>query len=314
MVVEDKGHKTQPKASKFDLKLKDKTDKALVNVDIYMQALQKDLTELDKYKTLLASKYNILQPKTEEIVFKGKRLQKGLKERVVYAKAVYRRKLYKYEKKAYNYLKPYRNLNPKTSSIMRSIKKEIKRLKAEYIKYKRFYDKQKTMSSGNYMGRWYKRLAKGGQIIASLCDKNYRVSSTSASMKIQSIKLHVKKIKGYKRDINEAANKLLSTMKTKNVERWIKWRKAKAISRPQLRQAKIIEDFVKTKKFSISMTSELRKLNSAVKEFRSSVRAGRVGESVARRLLQTLQAIDRKFRDPYEDFNSAVYNFEAWNN
>ena len=102
-------------------------------------------------------------------------------------------------------------------------------------------------------------------------------------------------------------------MSTKDIHKWIEVREEKAMSAPQLRQAKLMREFLKKdKKLEIDIQSEMKELADSTGKFRSEAKRNNVTENTLKNIINSLESINRKYRDVYEDLNSAATNFEFW--
>ena len=305
--------KDELKVPAYDKEMMSKIENAVQHVEIYLSALDKEYNILKENKEIL-DKNGIYLEDVEQTVSQATQMQKALQERIRYVKQINERKMWNLLPNAYQYLKDYRNIDPSKSRLIYNVKEAAQKVHGQAKKISDFMKTQEQKAKGgSFMGDWYQNLKKRTDDLGSLCEQNFSVSSTGASIRLQKIQGLIKRAKEYSRDIGQTAETLERTMGSKDINRWIADRRAKAMSGPQLRQAKLMEEFLsKGKKFELEIEDELKSLSEGMGKFRSEVKRGEVSEDSLKEVLRSLESIDRKYRDPYEDFNSAVTNFEFW--
>jgi hypothetical protein len=243
-------------------------------------------------------------------------MQRFLSQWISYVKQVYEREMWNDLPKAYKYIEKYRNLDPQRSELIQKVNLWGQKLVEQEKKIREFKSRQERESAlgASYMGSWYASLAKKVKELEELCQKKFSVTSTGASVRLQRIEVHLKKMaKEYPKDIAQSVQTIEETMASKDIQKWIQWRKDTAQSTSQSSQAQIVEDFFKKgKKLNILMESELSTLSQGVSRFKRDVNRGEVTEGPVKDLLRVLDAIDRKYKESQKDFNSAALNFQSW--
>lgn len=214
----------------------------------------------------------------------------------------------------YNNLKPLM-LDPNKSSIIQSLVQAIDETSGLIDQYSKSIEERSSQKKNlaGYMGNWYPQLLKLLGTVEKYSQKNVRIPTTGASVKLQEIQKEIGKIRRYEEEIGQIAQELENHVAAgNNLENWIRQEIAEAQIRSQERKARLLENFWNQgHRFRLNIKEEYEELRNATKVFAAEVSRKQIEEDTIRKMLAPIQAITRKYDRQYQDFNSAVANFTS---
>jgi hypothetical protein len=311
-----------PLKENYDTRLKAQLDETVNHVDVYLfalsqgnQTLKENLDSLNKeFPSSTAS-----LPDVTKVAETAEKWERALKSRLDYARDITRRQEWESLDKAFKKLKEaesvYKNLNPETNPLLSQVQKASQKAADELAKLRKTVPKKPTsVGIPGFMGSWYGDLKAELNKLQDLCNQNLSFQSTGAGIKCDSVKVNIKKMNSYYLEIQNSVQDLDKATSRKSPQEWIRWRRETSTATSQLRQADMLESFVKNKKFTIDIQNELQQLKRSAVEFQKEVSSGQqISESAIGSILKALQAIHEKYDEIYTSFNSAVTNFQYWN-
>lgn len=292
--------------------LKSQVEEAVTDVEIYLYALRKHHRSLKQQMHVLNKEYpGLYLPGIEKIIDveeNARNWDRGLQQRIDFAKNVLQKERWDLLDNAHKNLKKYRKLDPKTHSVVMRMQRATQKLALELQKYGKRTTQSPSVNT-KFMGSWYFALQ---QQIANV-KQMLQSSSIQRGVVEERLQVSVKKIQGYAKDIDNAAQIIQKVRQQKDIRKWIKWRTANANTHSQLKQAKILQEFLEMEKFELPMHDELAQLKLKTENLQQAIAKKQETKSAIKEVLKTLQAIHRKYEENYQVFNSAVVNFQFWN-
>lgn len=302
----------------YDRKLKSEVDELVSHVDIYLFALNQHsqgLREtLENIKREFPNKTDLSEG--YKLVDNADKWERALKQRIEYARKVYRAEEWQSLEKAHKYLKEAeaKNLNPDTNAMIVHLRSASQKAAEDLAVLRRNVAVSTPVVGSEYLGSWYSDIKPDLIKLQETCELNLNFQTTGAAIKMDTVKVNAKKILAYAKDVNNTVQELQKAMTEKNIQDWLQWRRSSANSSSQTQQADLIEGFVKTKKIPIDVASDIQQLRRGIVLLNREVNKGQqISEEVVRQVLSALQAIGRKYDEVFQNFNSAVTNFQFWN-
>jgi hypothetical protein len=199
------------------------------------------------------------------------------------------------------------NLSSARMSISGDIQESIGKMDSLLSKLQ----ESKAPVDSRNIGKWYASLSREIGKLEKLSEKSLSFETTGANIKFDRIAAVLRGMKSWPKDIQRVDQELEQAKVGKDLRGWIKWRRETADTFPKRRQADMLENYCRERKFDLDVDRELKDLESAVGKLFADAKDRRVSEDSARDVIQALEMIQRKYDEERQDFSSAVINFSV---
>ena len=295
--------------SSHDQGLKKGLPIAMKNAKNYMEALKQHTFRLETNIETL-NQYNANNSQDKELLVNAQKKIKYITDCLEFCDTVINAERWNLLDKAHEYLKPFQ-VAPYKSNLVTSVQRSSEDLDKKVRNLTR-YEKtiEKDQVTSRYLGTWYKKLTSATRKLELWYNQDLSIER-KASPKFDAIQTEVRKISGYKGDIDRIIASLEKHIQAGNdVNVWIRTQKARDnLGYRKRKQIELLETFLKKgKKFDLPIRSQFNELVKAMRKFEKEKRKI-ISKSTLSEILKVLQKIDREYQETYQDLNSAVINF-----
>ncbi len=306
-----KYHETKNRSQEIYDREKPKVEVAIRNIEAYVAVLDREILSLREKKNLLETRYSITTNEdVDKLLKESQQMKTGLEERLNYAKDSLQESKWDNLPQAYSYLKDYENLQADSSSLIKNLQKNSQKIEADLNRYQKHIASKPMIENSQYLGDWYDALKRNFSQWKSIRQTGQSTSGKSGIL-VQHIHQIIQRMETYPGEIQETSDTLLKIMNTKDVQRWIQYRKELSSSSSQKRQGLSVERFLqKDKKFELEVADELDLLRRQIISFQEKTERQETPDEVAGKILSALRIIERKYTEAYKDFNAGVIHFE----
>lgn len=300
----------------YDKRLKADVETVLARAEAYLASLKRNYESFKGIKDILNRKSPgmDLPEKVTTVERAAEQWEQYLTKGIQLSRDTLQGRKWENLKKAYEVLRPCRDWNPETHTLLTQLRWASEEVAQTVSKLEGPGMGTQRVATSQYIGSWHGELMKVISPIRTVSIEALSFDGAGAQMRFERVQSTVNNISKYPHDVQEAAQAVEKAIqKGKDVQKWVRFRTDTAQSRSQVKQAEVLEKFVREKKFNVEVKEDIPVLRQKMAALQRNIQQGQLAEETVKEVLQSLQRIQNKYEEEFQDFNSAVINFEFWN-